>query len=177
MEVSSVRTIEEKREYIKRLIEDKRVSEFAKRNIVIGNEAFNRAKKSSMIGDIETMKSADGMYKAKKISDAFCNCNFENEYGIEVDTYQAHTTKIPMLKIGNVRLTIKAIEDIKDIPQNASGYMEDLVKNNIVLEKQMNMFEQIDRTCKDENEDKSPISNDNVKTDDSLKEVIKLKNF
>lgn len=228
-----MKTLKEKREYIRKLIQERKVSEFAKRNIVIGNEAFIKAKEVSKIGDVETMKSADGMFKAKKISDAFCNCNFQDKYGIEVDTYLAHTTKVPMLKIGDIRLTIKAVEDTEDIPKNASGYMEELVKNNVVLENQINMFAQIDGICKNEDEienneiyygilayhldvsndiehitmvfydskferellkietpknllqtkkvikheDKSPIDDNNVKHGDSLKEVLKLKNF
>lgn len=228
-----MKTIKEKREYIKKLIKERRVSEFAKRNMVIGNEAFIKAKEASKIGDVETMKSADGMFKAKKISDAFCNCNFEDEYGIEVDTYLAHTTKVPMLKIGNIRLTIKAVEDTENIPKNASGYMEELVKRNVVLENQTNMFAQIDGTLKNEDEienneiyygilayhfdvsndiehitmvfydskfekellkietpksllqtkevikheDNSPIDDNNVKHGDSLKEILKLKDF
>lgn len=147
-----MKRIKEKTDYIKKIIKERRVSEFAKRNIVIGKEAFIKAKEVSKIGDVETMKSADGMFKAKKISDAFCNCKFEDEYGIEVDTYLAHTTKVPILKIGNIRLTIKAVENIEDIPTIASGYMEELVKSNIVLEKQMNMFAQIDGICKNQDE-------------------------
>lgn len=139
-----MKTIKEKREDIKNLLISKRISEFAKRNTIIGNEAFIKAKNISLIGDIETMKPADGMYRAKKIADAFCNCRFANEYEIEVDTYLAHTTTIPILKIGNVRMTIKSVKDIDDIKKNVSGYMMELVTYNINLENQTNMFAQID---------------------------------
>lgn len=139
-----MKTIKEKRDNIKKLLISKRISEFAKRNTIIGNEAFIKAKNVSLIGEVETMKPADGMYRAKKIADAFCNCKFANEYGIEVDTYLAHTTTIPILKIGNVRMTIKSVKDIEDIKKNVSGYMLDLVAYNINLENQTNMFAQID---------------------------------
>lgn len=139
-----MKTIKEKRDNIKKLLISKRISEFAKRNTIIGNEAFIKAKNVSLIGEVETMKPADGMYRAKKIADAFCNCKFANEYGIEVDTYLAHTTTIPILKIGNVRMTIKSVKDINDIKKNVSGYMMDLVAYNINLENQTNLFAQID---------------------------------
>lgn len=133
-----------KRAEVKELLIKNNVSEFAKRIFLSGRQKFNKAKNISFSGEIETMKSADGIYRAKKISDEFCNCTFAGEYGIIVDTYQARSTKIPILKIGNILMTVKSIKNVDDIVKNPSSYMKELVRHNIKLENQINMFDKID---------------------------------
>lgn len=144
-------SVNQKKKQIKDLLKQSRISEFAKINILYGEEQFEKAKKISNSGDIETMKSADGIYRAKKIFDAFCNNNICSKYGIEVDTYLAKGTKIPILKIGNVIMTIKSVKNINDIKKRPSTYMKELVHYNLKLENQMNMFDVIDKDMDSKN--------------------------
>lgn len=133
-----------KRKEIEELILEKHFLEFSKRNILYGKQNFNKAKDISTSGAIETMKPADGIYSAKKIGDAFCNCEFADEYGIDVDTYKAGSTPIPIIRIDNIYMTIKSIKNVDNIIKKPPTYMKELVKNNINLEGQINMFDKID---------------------------------
>lgn len=91
---------------------------------------------------IQSYTASKGIERAKKIGDQICNNPFFEEIGVKTDVILS--SRIPIIIINNIMITIKSQKNPQNIIKTNTGYIKSYSKCNRKLDPQLDMLSGLD---------------------------------
>lgn len=107
-----------------------------------GLKEYNISRELDKNKPIQSYTASKGIERAKKIGDQICNNPIFNEIGVKTDVILS--SKIPIIIIDNIAITIKSQKNPQNIVKTNTGYIKEYSKCNRNLDPQLDMLSELD---------------------------------
>lgn len=137
--VNNKATVKENVEEIKNILENEKLQRYLVKIFYKGIDNYKKSQELDKGNSIDSYTISKGIEKARKIGNAICNDENCTELGIKTDVILG--CKIPIIKIGNIAMTIKSFKNVENILKSNTEYIKEFSRVNDKLNLQTNMLD------------------------------------